>query len=298
MITDYILLILAAFLLAMNFALNKIYQNKAGTGLRAGFLFNALSGIFTAVIFWPVTGFSMEFPPFSLIMATALSALIIVYTLLGFRIMKSGSMALYTLFLMVGGMSVPYVYGLLFLNEEFSLLRLIGLFVLVLAVVFSSITTKAGKTSAAMLALCIAVFVLNGFVSVISKVHQVETVYRTVDTIQFVVISGITKFILAGAVYIIILIKDKKQAPSVPSEKPKPSVLLTLIIISSAVCGISTVLQLFGAKNLPATVLYPFITGGSMIFSAALGMIAFREKPSKAVIASVALSFVGTLMFL
>ena len=40
------------------------------------------------------------------------------YTVIGFRIMKEGSMALFTLFLMSGGMLVPAVWGWLFLHEK------------------------------------------------------------------------------------------------------------------------------------------------------------------------------------
>jgi len=53
-----------------------------------------------------------------------------------------------------------------------------------------------------------------------------------------------------------------------------------------------------GAEKLPATVLYPFITGGSMLFSSIIGAIVFREKLSKNLILSIGLCLIGTLLFL
>jgi multidrug transporter EmrE-like cation transporter len=57
-------------------------------------------------------------------------------------------------------------------------------------------------------------------------------------------------------------------------------------------------LQLFGAASLPATVLYPFVTGGSIVLSSLAGIIFFKDKLSKNVIASIILCFLGTILFL
>ena len=59
--TDYLLLLLAALLLAFDFALSKLYQQHVGTTLSAGFLFNVFSGLFTALIFWAIGGFAFHF---------------------------------------------------------------------------------------------------------------------------------------------------------------------------------------------------------------------------------------------
>ena len=57
-------------------------------------------------------------------------------------------------------------------------------------------------------------------------------------------------------------------------------------------------LQLIGAANLPASVLYPMVTGGSIIFSAIAGVIIFKEQLSRRQIISITLCFIGTLLFL
>ena len=62
--------------------------------------------------------------------------------------------------------------------------------------------------------------------------------------------------------------------------------------------GVFYGLQLMGAKALPATVLYPLVTGGSIVFSAFSGMIFLREKLSRRQITSIILCVAGTLLFL
>ena len=71
------------------------------------------------------------------------------------------------------------------------------------------------------------------------------------------------------------------------------------LVLLSAVCGIvSSVALLRGAKELPATVLYPFSTGGTIIFSSMIDYFVFKQKLTKRLVASVVICFTGTLLFL
>ena len=306
------MLLCAAMLLAVCFVINKLYQKQAGTSLEAGLVYNSLLGIFAAIIFFFIGGFKFEITAFSASMATAMTVVVMAYTLLGFRILKNGSVAIYSIFLMSGGMTVPYIYGLLFLDEEFSWLRTVGLVVLISAVAISNFGGKGEKIDVKRLAMCVCVFFLNGCVSVISKVHQVESVRATVGAEQFVMLGGIAKFIIGGVVLGVLLLINKHSASSSnddeinESAEAKPKlfcaksikIILPLIVIAAAVDGVSYFLQLKGAANLPATVLYPMITGASMIFSAIADFVVFKQKPTRFVVISVALCFAGTLMFL
>ncbi len=165
----YILLTIATILLAGNFVITKLYQKKKGTSPKAGLLFNALSGLFMAIIFLCISAFEIKFTPFSLAMSVLSSVLMMSYTLIGFKLLKGGTMADYMLFLMTGGMIVPYIYGILFLNEDFTIIRTLALLVIVAGVVIANYSEE--KISLKRLLMCISVFLLNGFVSIAYKVH-------------------------------------------------------------------------------------------------------------------------------
>lgn len=292
---DYILLILADLLLAANFAINKNYQKQAGTSFRAGFTFSAMTGLLTAIIFWIYNGFHFAITTFSVIMAILLSLLGTTYTLLGFRIMRRQGMSLYTLFLMSGGMIVPYLFGLFFLNEQFSLLRTVGLFVIIAGVFFSGVGKE--KPDRQSIILCIVVFFLNGCVSVVSKLHSIQ-VDLAVAPQEFVVLSGLVSFVVA--MILRFTVKDPNESTSFKEPFSYKQLLLLLIfpMLSAVVGGISSVLQLTGAQTIDASLLYPFITGGSIVFSSLTGWCFFREKASKNMLLGVVLAFVGTLLFL
>ena len=89
---QFIMLTLAAVLLAVDFSISKQYQKKAGTSPAAGFRFSALQGLFTIAIFFLMNGCKFSFSGYSFLLAAVMNSLCIAYTLLGFRIMRYGSM--------------------------------------------------------------------------------------------------------------------------------------------------------------------------------------------------------------
>ena len=290
---DYLMLLMAVLLLAGDFVINKLYQKKVGADVRAVLLFNCVNGLLTAGIFFVINGilngFSFEFQWFSLLMASSMAIFGLLYNFIGFRMLRDGNMASYTLFLMTGGMVLPYVVGLIGLNEPFSVLRTIGLMV-IFAGVFCANTPKT-RPNKKYLLMGGAVFVLNGLVSTVSKLHQIENAIPTVSSASFVMLAGLARCICC----FIALVFMKKEAET---HAPKRNMLVYLIAVSALFGGVSYLFQLIGAKSLPATVLYPIITGGSIIFSALAGRIFFKERILKPTLIGICLCFVGTCMFL
>lgn len=287
----YLMLGGAALLLAIDFSLNKAYQHLYGASPKAVFFFNALLGLMTAVIFFALNGFKAAFSLYSLVMAGTMSLLVMGYNIIGFRILKSNTVAMYTLFLMTGGMVLPYLWGLLFLNESFSVLRTAGLIVILAGIVLSNFSGE--RINFKRIIMCLAVFVLNGCVSIISKMHQSQTTFDSVNAAEFIILGGIFKFLLAGILFLAFKKRDSSASNSISLKQA-----VIIITISAVIGGVSYMLQLLGAKALPATVLYPFITGGSIVFSALAGVTLFKDKLSAKLIISVILCFAGTLMFL
>ena len=128
-------------------------------------------------------------------------------------------------------------------------------------------------------------------VSIFSKCHQISANQPTISTGSFVMYCGVIKFILSGAV---LLFWGKPMGAGKPQSR-----FWVYFVAGSTVMGTASyLLQLIGAKSLPASVLYPIVTGGAIIFSAISGRVFFRERLSKLQIASIILCFIGTLLFL
>lgn len=194
---------------------------------------------------------------------------------------------------MTGGMFVPYVWGLLFLNEQFSVLRTMGLLLIVISIFI--IEASGGKVNKKQLFLCCLVFFLNGFVSVVSKEHQINP--NAVSAPGFIVLSNAARIILFTPILLLMNNRGNDNPKKINSARLKTKVIM-LAGASAIVGGVSYWLQLMGAKDLPDSVLYPIFTGGTIIFTVLAGWMFFGEKPDKRNIIGISICFAGTLLFL
>lgn len=284
---NYALVILATVLLAGQFSCTKVYQLSEGASLPSGLRFNALTGLVSALIMWGLSGFRLEGSGFSLVMAMGMALCGTVYTVLGFQILELGGMALYSTFLMSGGMLLPYVYGCLFLEEKVTLLGVLGTLVVLTAIILSNFAKQ--KLSKKLLLLCLAVFVMNGAVSIISKCHQISSVYTPVSSANFVVYTSIAKLVFSAMA---LLLYGRRGTVLLQQRHRSLGAVAGASIFSAA----SYLLQLIGAKALPASVIYPIITGGSIVFSAVAGRLLFKERLSLRQVICILLCIVGAVL--
>jgi len=287
---SYLLIILADIFFAIDFALQKIYQKKTGTGVYVGFFFNAFQGLFMSIVFLVVNRFVISFSFYSLTMAFAAAALVSMELVIGFRILKEESMSFYTLFLMTGGMTVPYIWGVVFLNEQVNLMKIIGIILIILSIVISNFSKKRPDKS--IIILCVAVFFLKGFNGVVAKMHQVNTTYETVETMDFIFWLGIACFVICG--FPLLFLKRKK----LNFKNIDLKAVLTIVLLSAIVNGTASMWQLIGAIKIPASILYPLVTGGVIIFSSITEYVVFREKLPVHRWVGVGICFIGTCFFI
>lgn len=301
----YLLMLIGVMILAFNFSCQKLYQKHVGSSVVKGLLFNTLDGIVLTVTFffvhYALGGFQgFKFSWFAIVTAAAMSSFCFIYVILGFKMMKQGPVANYSLFLMAGGMIVPYLYGVMFLGEFNSLsahqivLRILGLVLVVLGIVVSNKTKEKSSNIKAIILLGSLIFLLNGGASVSSKVHQLpEFIDLATTTTGFVFIQGLVKAILCSIALAVVGPKHKEELKAVP--KPKAWLFSAGNAIGS---GVYVIIQLVCASKLAASVLFPMITGGTIIFSALAGRLFFKEKITKSTFIGIILCFVGTLFFL
>lgn len=312
----YVYIAIAVVFLALQFSVNKAYQARCGSSIRPSLIFTTVKGLCVSVIFffitWIVDGQIMHVTPYSLLLAAFVAVFCLAYTLIGFRIFKYGSLSVFTTFLMLGGMILPYIFGVSVLDEQLSVFRVVGVVLLVISLIFplwgnKQSNDKKGNMGIFVL-LCLLVFVLNGLVSIVSKIHSVELFsYETVSPTSFVVLTNLINGILSGIALTITHFFGKN--PQHASENDKESSqnckgfkiflpIFFLILIGAILDGSSYVLQLMGAGRVAASVMYPLQTGGTVVLSAVAGYLFFKEKPNKMTFIGLCITFVATLLFL
>lgn len=310
----YILTFVAAVGYAAGFVFQKVWQNKIDVNGSLGNLFSGLMGGWTAlglIIIMLSMGTPLEFSWFSLACAGSAMAFVLAYRVVGFAMMKKGGMTLFTLFLMVGGMAVPYLYGVIFLHEDLPVMRIVGLVVIVAGVVLSNIGDGKQKINLSVILLGLAAFFLNGFTGVSLKIHQdPRFADLAVGSEGYMLIQAIVLFVISTVLTVVGLIKSGNRIKPVLKADSnraslKPAVLLLPVGLGlavsfggAAVNGIGDLFQLLAAAKIPASAQFPICTGGCIAVSALADALVFKSKLNRNTVLGIVLCILGTCMFL
>lgn len=313
----YAMLIGASFLFGSQFMVTKAFEKNYGKTVRASLSFSLLYSLFAGVIFFIIklisSGTVFNLNPFSLCMAFGLSLVNILSSAIGIKTLALGDIAVYSLFLMLGGMIVPFFAGIVFLKESVSVCNLIGVAIMIIAlclpVFFGKKNKNAGeaqtdgdtkkKTSVFFYVLCVFLFILNGLSSTLSKFNSVregaalgaEFTFYTYG-IQFVI--SLAAFALTTALGK----SDKTQG-----EEKQPGILFRPVAIGcgaafGAVNGTAFLMSSVAAEHVVAVAQYPLITGATILFSSLLAFLFYREKPTALQLVQIVISLAATILFM
>lgn len=290
----YLVIVLADVLLAAGFVLQKKYQLTAGTALRAGLWFNLLTAICSTVFLLVLNQFEVRLSFASVVLALLMTITSTTYGLIGFRIMEKGNLGVYMLFLMSGGMAVPYFYGIWFLGETPSLISSLA-FILMIASTFISNISK-DKVGKKQLLLCLIVFFLNGIVSTVGKIHQVNPASQWVTPQYFTFLASAIRIVFVSITLAFCGKIDPKEKEGKVKFSLKP--VLWIVLVAAIADSACYMLQLVGATNLPATVMYPLQNGGTVVLTAVAAYLFFGDKQTKKQFIGTTVALIGTLLFL
>ena len=301
---DYVVIILAVVAFAMQFAFTKIFEGGVKQTNATVFAMLIVMNLVGTLIYLCVGGFKVDFSTFSLFWACVLAVIMIPYYVIGIKVLSLGSLAVYSMFMMLGGMLVPFCYGLMFLNESVSWGKLVGSVCLTFFIVLQALeqnqkgqenNKQNTKTKYLFFGLCLSIFFINGMTSVVAKVHQIGE--NAVNEISFTVIScALTALISSVLLGISLCQKDRTQKKeSLKKVFRLRSFLVMAVIGAAAYTGNFFLLK--AATNVPASVQFPLVSGGVIVLSALVSAFAFRERLSKKEWYSVAGAFLSTLFF-
>lgn len=294
---DYLYLLFTIVCLGGQFSLVKLYQTRVGNGLITSFLYSLFAGIIAAVLLLFVCGFQISINLFAFLTASGVILCVVGYTVIGMKMMSIGKVAAYTMFLMLGGMFVPFLYGVIFLDEPITVWKIAGIILLFIALLVPALKKSEEKSKNVKLftILGIAVFILNGMVSVFSKMHQISP--NAISTFEFGFWQNIISTVTLSAVIPICAFFNKEKNNILLSVK-KAMPLWWIIILYALLNQGGGILLLFAAKTVDASVMYPIVTGGVMVVTALCGLIFYREKLDKYVSVSLLLSVISTVLFI
>ena len=278
----YGIVTIAVLMFGIQFYLNDKYQKENGTGTSSVFIFSFISAVVGVICLAIINRFDFSFTPFTLIWAFVTALNLVLCSICTLKALEKVNLSVYSLFSMLGGMVLPFVVGLVFYNEPMSAAKV----VCVTLVVLSMLITVNWKNKTGGELYYVGVFILNGMSGVLSKIYESAT-YPKVSSAGYSLWIAVMSVAITAAVLIAIFKQVKR-----------PNIKAVLYSAGGgALNRIANFLLLIALAVLPASVQYPFVTGGVIIVSTVIAALT-KQKPSKKEIFAVALSFIGILALL
>lgn len=269
----YILISVAALLFSAQFLFNNGYQRENGTGWSSTVKLTFFTSVIGFVLVFIVNKFVFNFSLFSLGLAIIYAIAFISFNYCTIKAFEYASLSVYTVFSMIGGMALPFIYGLA-AGEELKLSKIICFLLIALSII---LMLDRDKNSPKAFLYYIGVFILNGLIGVISAFHQSKT-DLCVDSGSFLMLTKIVMIVIS----LFFILKNKDIKINIKS-----------FVFCTGISGFNTIanlLLLLALLHLPASVQYPMVTGGTIVFSTLIDLIR-KEKVSKREITATVIAF-------
>lgn len=283
MMVYYFLLVAAAILFASQFLFHQKYQNACGMSWAAVLNFNIYTGIVGFLLMWILGKGHLAFSWFSFNVALVYALVNILYNYASMKSFDTVNLSAYSMFAMLGGMLLPFGYGILWNSEPFTIRKLICGGIIAVALLF---TISGGRSTGKAPLYYLAVFVMNGMSGVLSTFHQSHP-EAAVDSTSFM---ALTRIVTVAVCLVLELTATRKLA-----RLSRRSLLYAAGF--SVFCGIGNLFTLISLTKLPASVQYPIITGGVIAFSTVISALRREKLTAKQIVAAI-LALLATVIIM
>lgn len=276
----YFMITLSALIFSVQFMFDDGYQKESGCGWKSSLKLSLYSSAVGLIALFVINGFKLRFSGFSVIVATVYAAVCILLNFSSVKALRYANLSVYSVFSMIGGMILPFIYGV-WLGEEFKAIRILCCILISISVAMNA---GKGKQSKKAFLYYMAVFVLNGLVGVISTFHQSYPEY-CVDSADFLMITKIIMILMSAV--LIVATKDRSFSVSLKAFGYSAG--------SAVLNSIANLLLLIALLKLPASVQYPVVTGGVIVFSTIIDVIRKTKLKKREIIAAI-IAFASTVV--
>lgn len=291
----YILLLLTVFFFSYQNILRKEFNKRCSGGIYTftGIVFLASLIIFLMInrdfhVTLPLVLFSIGFA-----VANASASVCMILAIRYGSLAKTSLVISYSLV-------IPTVYGIIFLNDPLNVYKIIGFVLLIFSLFLTNYAPNSAevpeqtepkrKKSSIVLWLIFLIisFLGNGMCSTIQKMEQVALGEESQANLFMVIALTISTVFMFAMAFI--------------TEKPRQMAIVCkkawwIAALCGVFNGLTNFLVLVLNPKLPASVLFPVISGGGIVFTFLYAMIVYREKFKPMQIAGFVLG-VGSIVLL
>ena len=267
------------------FALQDVYRKMRGSSLSVSMESALLGSAAGLIVLLTVNGFTLDTDLRTIFLASLAAINGLAFTFFAFKALDTINLSLFSMFSMLGGMVLPFLYGTTFGHEKPTGAKIICVLFIFVALMTTVTRSQKGEKKKIATLYYAGIFVLNGTAGVLSTIYAAP-LGEGADTSGYYIWNAIITMAFAAIVLLFRIKKKEAQAP------------FTFLagIVGALRGGINHVANWFLtitlAGGVAASIQYPIITGGVMIVSTLICFFGPR-KPSKKELIAVALASIG-----
>ncbi len=288
----YGFLILSVVLFGGGFALQDIFRKLRGGSLKISMESAFISSVSGIIILLIINGAVWEFTWFTFLTALVASINVVAFTFFTFKALGFVNLSLYSLFSMLGGMALPFLQGILFYGEGFTVAKGVCVAFIIASLLFT--LDKGDKKKGTMF--CIGVFILNGLSGVITKFFTASDFPKTSAESYnlWINIFTLTLSVIAWGVLALIEKRSFRESSSTQPQISKKLLWKSYGVISiyGAINRVASFLLVVALSQIDASVQYPMVTGGTIIVCTIINFFS-GKKPSKNEMISIVLAVIS-----
>lgn len=300
----YFLLLLSGLLFAMQFCTNKCFQTYKPNGETSSVLYlllgkAAATAVFLACLLFTRSAFFGN--GYTVLIGVLQAVLNLALMTVGIKVLSIGSVSMYTVFMTIGGMTLPAVFGVCFLGEEFRYTQLIA-FLLIAAAVVLAARGEKNRPSLKTLIFYSIIFFANGTYGVLTALHT-NRLGVGIPNLTFMFVTSWVTILCALPAVAAVYLKEKKEGILVSQNKKaqtdRPVLYRLSPYLSGILNGVANLLIVVGttADGIGSVVTFPLTTGGMILFTTLLSWLFYKEKPNIGKWISVVLILVALVVF-
>ena len=194
------------------------------------------------------------------------------------KAIDAGNTSISTLFYSCGFL-FPTFFSIFMYGEKVTFFNVLGIVLILFSFVIA--VDGKGKTSPKWFVYIFAALFCNGFCGIAQKVFAMGEFKAQQSSFMIIVF-------LTGTVAALIFAPKKLSFPSSP--------FIKTALLSGFALGSLNMLNVFIAKKLPGSIVFPCVNSGGIVFSAILAGILLKEKLSAKKIVGVAIGIVAIFM--
>lgn len=295
---NYIFIVIADILFSLQFLMTGTYSKRTKGTVSDSLSFSCgtalIIGTYMIFVDGFTNGFGVDITWYSVLLSVGMVAVMLLSSYFSIKSLKYINLSLYSVFLMLGGMIVPSVFGIT-VGEPLTLGKLLCAVLIIGAMALSVEKTGGGKKGAAKY--YFACFFLNGCGGVFAKLLTMYKEYEVSSNdflITYTLLTAVLSFILLTVV-----------TRGRPLERFKDIKCLGCMGGYSVFHGVAQMLSLLTISNgMDVSVQQPLVSGGVLVMSFIIS-VTMRERQTWknvlsfviSVLAVLAISFINIKVF-